>query len=136
MTVSELFLLAGAVEHDGAVERFLTEPPDELHAIAQRGFARMRACGDDVRELIHDGCPVACVDDAAFGYVNIFKAHVNVGFFNGAVLRDSAQVLRGSGKRMRHIRIEPFSDADSSAIDALIEAAYRDVRSRLAERRC
>ena len=27
---------------------------------------------------MHDGCPTACGEDAAFGYVNIFKAHVNV----------------------------------------------------------
>ncbi len=136
MTANDLFLLSGAVGHDPAVERFLNEPPDELHAIAHRWFARMRACGDDVRELIHDGCPVACVDDAAFGYVNIFKAHVNVGFFNGAALQDPQRLLQGSGKRMRHAKLKPFVDADASAIDALIEAAYRDVKARLGVRRC
>jgi hypothetical protein len=46
----------------------------------------MRGCGDDVRELVHDGCPVACVADAPFGYVNVFRTHVNVGFFYGAML--------------------------------------------------
>jgi hypothetical protein len=41
----------------------------------------MRGCGDDVRELLHDGHPTACVGDAAFAYVNAFTAHVDVGFF-------------------------------------------------------
>ncbi len=40
----------------------------------------MRECGGDVRELMHDGCPTVCVGDAAFAYVNVFKAHMNVGF--------------------------------------------------------
>ena len=56
----------------------------ELGPIAQRWFEVMRDCGDDVRELLHDGHPTACVGDAAFAYVNAFKAHVNVGFFRGA----------------------------------------------------
>ena len=48
----------------------------------------MRGCGDDVREHLHDGHPTACIGDAAFAYVNAFRAHVNVGFFLGAILPD------------------------------------------------
>ena len=57
-------------------------------AIAQHWFEVMRGCGDDVRELLHDGHPTACVGDAAFAYVNAFTAHVNVGFFRGAEIAD------------------------------------------------
>ena len=64
------------------------EHSGELGAIAQRWFEVMRDCGDDVRELLHDGHPTACVGDAAFAYVNAFKAHVNVGFFRGAEIAD------------------------------------------------
>ena len=55
----------------------------ELGEIAQHWFAVMRTCRGDVRELLHDGHPTACIGDAAFGYVNAFKDHVNVGFFRG-----------------------------------------------------
>ena len=72
-------------------------------------FEQMRQCGDDVRELMHDGCPVACVEDAPFAYVNEFKSHVNVGFFYGAMLEDPAGILEGSGKRMRHVKLKPGS---------------------------
>jgi hypothetical protein len=41
---------------------------------------------DRVQELLHDGCPVACLGDAPFGYVNVFTSHVNVGFFHCAAL--------------------------------------------------
>ena len=91
----------------------------------------MRECGDDVRELMHDGCPVACIEDVPFGYVNVFRAHVNVGFFFGAQLRDPRGLLVGSGKRMRHVKLRPGDELDSEALTALIETAYFDVQSRL-----
>jgi hypothetical protein len=90
----------------------------------------MRACGDDVRELLHDGHPTACVGDAAFGYVNAFKAHVNVGFFRGAELADPAGLLEGSGKFMRHVKLIPGRDIDAAALAALIESAYADMHRR------
>ncbi len=122
---------SGAVEWDPAIENWLNKQPDELHSIAHEWFARMRECGDDVRELMHDGCPVACVEDAPFGYVNVFTAHVNVGFFHGALLHDPAGLLEGRGKRMRHVKLKPGSAVDSSDLGALIVVAYLDIKTRL-----
>ena len=129
----QIFRLSGATKRDLAVEAWLTGGPVELKSIAQRWFARMRRCGADVRELIHDGCPVACVSDAAFGYVNSFKSHVSVGFFNGAALEDPAGLLEGSGKRMRHVKLRPGGELDTAALAALIEVAYADLKARLTE---
>lgn len=80
---------------------------------------------------MHDGCPVACVEDIAFGYVNAFRSHVNVGFFYGAELRDPAGLLEGTGKRMRHVKLKPEQPYDSAALGKLIEAAYVHVRALL-----
>jgi len=92
----------------------------------------MRECGDDVLELMHDGCPVVCVEDAPFAYVNAFKAHVNVGFFVGAALDDPAGLLEGAGKRMRHVKVRPGANLNAAALSALIDAAYADIKRRLA----
>ena len=92
----------------------------------------MRGCGDDVRELMHDGYPVACVEDAAFAYVNAFRAHVNVGFFYGASLEDPARLLEGAGKRMRHVKVRPGQPVNEAALGELISTAHRDIRLRLA----
>ena len=121
----------GAMKHDPAIDAWLKEQPGDLGAIARRWFAQFRACGDEVLELMHDGCPVACLRDVPFGYVNVFKAHVNVGFFNGAELKDRTRMLEGTGKRMRHVKLKPGVEFDSAALSALIEAAYSDVQSRL-----
>jgi hypothetical protein len=107
------------------------EHSGELGLIARRWFEVMRACGNDVRELLHDGHPTACVDDAAFGYVNAFKAHVNVGFFRGAEIADPQNLLEGTGKFMRHVKLKPERDVDATALTKLIKAAYADMKARL-----
>ncbi len=129
--MTQLFRLSGAVHRDPEVEAWLSDPNDELRRIARVWFEKIRGCGADVRELIHDGGPVACVDGAAFAYVNAFKAHVNVGFFQGAALDDPARLLEGSGKRMRHVKVRWGEPIEAQALGDLIEAAYRDIRARL-----
>jgi hypothetical protein len=128
--MNAILRLSGAGERDLAIDVWLNSPPDELRSIARKWFAEMRERGDDVRELMHDGCPVACIHDAPFGYVNTFKSHVNVGFFNGASLRDPAGLLEGTGKRMRHVKLKPGLDVDSSSLKDLIQAAYLDMKER------
>src|SRR5690606_20318005 len=109
----------------------LAGEPSELRSIARQWFERMRECGDDVLELMHDGCPVACVEDAPFGYVNSFKSHVNVGFYQGASLQDPAGLLEGNGKRMRHVKLKPGSPTNEAALTRLIDDAYADIKARL-----
>ncbi len=102
-----------------------------LGAIARRWFELMRACGDDVRELVHDGAPTACVDDAGFAYANAFTAHVNVGFFRGAELPDPDGLLEGSGRFMRHVKLRPGQAVNEAALRRLVQAAYLDRRRRV-----
>ena len=109
----------------------MREHSGELGAIAQRWFEIMRDCGADVRELLHDGHPTACVSDAAFGYVNAFKAHVNIGFFRGAELHDPCGLLEGTGKFMRHVKLRPEREIDAAALMKLIETAYTDIKGRM-----
>ena len=120
-----------AVRRDPAIEYWLQTHRDELGAIARRWFQVLRGRGDDVRELLHDGHPTACVGDAAFAYVNAFRAHVNVGFFCGATLPDPDGLLEGTGRFMRHVKLRPGRDVDAEALRRLIETAYADMQARL-----
>lgn len=130
--MNQIFLFTESVRRDPAIEAWMKAHSGELGDIARNWFDVMRGCGEDVRELIHDGHPTACVGEAAFGYVNAFTAHVNVGFFRGAELPDPAQLLEGSGKYMRHVKLSPESDFDSTALIKLIDNAYKDMKRRLA----
>ena len=129
--MNQLFRFPNALRRDPAVEVWMHEHTWDLGEIALHWFEVMRACGDDVRELLHDGHPTACVTDAAFAYVNAFTAHVNVGFFRGAELADPASLLQGTGKRMRHVKLRPGRDVDKKALTALIKTAYTDMQRRL-----
>lgn len=129
--MNDLFLLHGGVKDNPEVDLWLTDQTPELGAIAHEWFTRMRRCGDDVLEVIHDGAPTACVGDVAFAYVNAFKANVNVGFFWGAELDDPSSLLEGSGKRMRHVKLRPGASINVEALAALIDAAYADIKRRL-----
>jgi hypothetical protein len=120
-----------AVKHDPAIDAWLRAQRDDLRPFVETWFLRMRQCGGDVRELMHDGCPTACVDDAGFGYVNAFRDHVNVGFFVGALLKDPGRLLEGTGKRGRHVKLRPGREVDSAALAQLIDAAYVDMRARI-----
>jgi hypothetical protein len=126
-----LLRFSGAVERDPAIEAWMKKQSGELGPIARQWFDVMRQCGDEFRELLHDGCPVACVGDAPFGYVNAFKAHVNVGFFQGATLTDPAGLLEGSGKTMRHVKLKPGAVVNAAALARLIDDAYSDIKTRL-----
>jgi hypothetical protein len=131
MERTELFRLDGAVEHDPGIDAWMKRHEGELGVIAQRWFKVMRACGDEVRELLHDDCPVVCLGDFPFAYVNVFTSHVNVGFFQGSALPDPVCLLQGAGKFMRHVKLRPGVDTDFTALRNLIAAAFADIKSRV-----
>ena len=121
----------GAVEHDPAIDAWMQQHRGELGVIAHEWFDVMRKCGDEVRELLHDGCPVASLGDAPFGYVNVFTSHVNVGFFHGAALPDPSRLLQGAGKFMRHVKLRPGTATDAASLRQLIQSAYSDIKARV-----
>lgn len=129
--MSRLFRFPESVPLEPAIDEWMNGRPVELAAIARRWFGALRDCGDDVRELLHDGHPTACVGDAAFAYVNAFTSHVNVGFFHGAEIADPDGLMEGSGKYMRHVKLRPGADFNDDALARLVLAAYADMKARL-----
>ena len=127
---AKLLRFDGGVERDATIDVWFGQR-GVLGEMARGWFEVMRGCGDEVRELLHDGCPVACVGDVPFGYVNVFKAHVNVGFFQGAGLQDPGRLLQGDGKFMRHVKLRAGVAMDDAALRRLIERAYAEMKARL-----
>jgi hypothetical protein len=128
---SDLLRFDSTLKRDPSIDAWMMEHAGELGAIASHWFEVMRGSGDEVRELLHDGCPVACLGDVPFGYVNAFTSHVNVGFFHGAALADPARLLQGNGKSMRHVKLRPGDAGNSVALHRLIDAAYSYIKARV-----
>jgi len=126
-----LFRLDGARRRHPDVAQWFEGHGDALGELARRWYRRAYACGDDVTEVMHDGQPTLCVDGAAFAYVDAFTNHANLGFFQGAELPDSAGLMEGKGRFMRHVKLRVGEMINEPALQALIEAAYSDVKHRL-----
>ena len=126
--VDALFLLPGAARRDPAVEAWF-DSADPLRLMLHPWFAAMRDCGDDVREIMHDHCPTACIDTpagpAAFAYVAAYSRHASIGFFHGAWMADPAGLLEGGGKRMRHVKLRLGEERDEAALATLLVEGYR-----------
>jgi hypothetical protein len=133
MSETRLFTLEGGRRNDPVVERWFAEVPAELRGLAWKWFEQMRACGADVLETLHDGHPTTCVGPLAFGYVNAFRAHVNLGFYFGSALADPEGLLQGTGRFMRHVRLDPQQPHPEPALRQLIRVAYADIKARQAD---
>ncbi len=124
---------SGTKKRDPAIADWLRVRPEPFKTMALTWFEWMRASGRDVEELLHDGYPIVCVDEAPFAYVNAYRDHVNVGFFYGALLDDPAHLLEGAGRRGRHVKLWPGREVDDGALRNLITAAYADIKLRVLE---
>lgn len=126
-----LFRFSSAMKRHPDVEAWLAGD-DPMRAVVRPWFEALRGLGPDVRELLHDGHPTTCVEDAAFAYVDAFAVHAAIGFYQGADLPDPARLLEGGGKRMRHVKLRWGQPIDENALEALLIAAHADMRARVA----
>ena len=123
-----------AVDRDPAVEAWFRDFPEPLRLLVLPWFERMRSRGSDVRELIHDGCPVACAGEAAFGYVTPSGRTPRSASSRARRCPTRLELLEGTGKRMRHVKIRPGVPSDEGALEDLVGAAYSDMRQRIIAR--
>lgn len=124
-----LFPLPAGPVPNPSVDAWLAAQPPPLAVLAAPWLARMRGCGPDVTETLHDGMPTGCVAGCAFAYLGAFRAHVNLGFFAGSTLPDPLGLLEGTGRFMRHVKLRPEVARDEAALAALLQAAYTQVRA-------
>jgi hypothetical protein len=127
----KLLTFTDATDNDPRILEWRADHSGPLGLIAADWFTTIRQRGANITEILHDGYPTACVDVYPFAYVGVFKAHVNVGFFYGAELDDPANLLEGTGKRMRHVKIRADEEVKSQTLESLIASAYHDIQQRI-----
>jgi hypothetical protein len=64
-------------------------------------------------------------------YIGAFKKHVNLGFYYGAILPDPQGLLEGTGKNLRHIKVNTLEAVDQPAVRDMLRAAHKERKEAL-----
>lgn len=125
------------VDTHGTYEDALSGLSDQVKEIA----GRLRALISDVYpEVIEVPWPKQKIIGYGVGpkkmsehfcYIGAFKAHVNLGFYYGAVLPDPEGLMEGTGINLRHIKFKSLEAADQPAVRDLLEAALEQRNTAL-----
>ncbi len=112
------------------VAQFVGEYSPDVARAARAARARVRKLLPGAFELVYDNynalavafSPTEKVSDVILS-VAVYPRWVSLFFARGASLPDPEGVLRGSGRRIRHVVLQPVSVIDTRAVRALIRAA-------------
>lgn len=63
-----------------------------------------------------------------YAYISVQSSHVNLGFYHGASLSDPANLLKGTGKALRHIKIHDASSTRDPQVVNLLRQAIAERR--------
>ena len=60
-----------------------------------------------------------------FCYIAVLKERINLGFYYGIDLPDPENLLEGTGKKLRHVKIRHAEQLTNPALRNLVEAASK-----------
>jgi len=69
--------------------------------------------------------PTDRVIEDCISMISVYRKHVNLRFTHGTELNDSYRVLKGTGKRMRHISVTTLSELNRPEIRAYLRQARK-----------
>jgi len=113
----------------GTFKELLADVDPELAAIARRLRTMIRAVDAGTVETVRLGDHAATYGvgprkmSDGYAYIMPMRGYVNLGFYQGAELKDPERLLEGTGKGLRHVKIRSLAEADRAPIRALVAAA-------------
>jgi hypothetical protein len=118
------------------LDRFISKYSSTVAADGRAALAKLRRLVPGAVELVYDNynflvvgfCPSERASDAVLSLV-FTPRWVSVCFLQaGKALPDPHRLLRGSGTRVRNVRLESAKDVDTPAVRALIKEALARAR--------
>lgn len=105
----------------------------EVAAMGRAVLKKMRARIPGAVEMVYDNynglvvgfSPTERPSDAVFSVI-LFPRWVTLCFLYGAFLDDPEKILKGSGSRVRNVRLPSAADLDQPAIRALVDQAIAE----------
>jgi hypothetical protein len=111
------------------VDEYITGLPLEQQEVAGALRKLILGASPRVEETIKWGKPWFCYGEDAVCYIAAQKDYVNFGFARGAELSDPDELLEGTGKGMRHIKVKTMKDVRRKPLTALVKHALKLVSS-------
>jgi hypothetical protein len=112
------------------LDEFLQAYPETIRALVMQTRALILRVMPDAIEMVDPPSKIV-----AYGFsrtyaglvcaIAPFAGHVNLMFSRGAQLADPHGLLKGAGKRARHLKITALEDLQHPAAQALLEEALR-----------
>ena len=114
------------------LKKFLGAFSPEIAKIALRVRAFVLGQAPLAHELIYDADDAVALGYSfterpcdAFCHVAIYAGWVNLGFNRGSLIPDPERLLEGSGRWVRHIRIESLDDLREPHVGRFLRAAMK-----------
>jgi hypothetical protein len=122
------------------LDSFIGKYTPEIGTLAKAVLAKMRARLPGAVEVVYDNynalaigfSPTETTSDVIFS-ITLYPRWVSLFFMHGANLPDPKKLLKGSGKRVRHIVLEDASTLDEPAVKALMDQALKSAAKPLDE---
>jgi hypothetical protein len=109
------------------VEEFLSNFPDQIQMITKEVRRMARRAMPLAHEFLYYDAVNYSLSDSPLEricYISPAQTQVTLGFLFGAHLDDERHLLRGIGKRARHIKIRTLEEAKNPALKELVKAAW------------
>jgi hypothetical protein len=116
---------------DQSLDEFLVNHPEEVRKLVlnARGLI-LEVMPDVIEQLDPSANLIGYGTDRSYkGLVcgiAIYKTYINLMFARGASLPDPVGLLRGTGKRARHIKIETAADLENPGVRTMLESAVHE----------
>ena len=113
----------------GTFDELLAGVEPGLAAIARRLRAMIRKVDASTVETVRLGDNAATYGVGpkkmtdGYAYIMPMRGYINLGFYQGALLADPKQLLEGTGKGLRHVKVRSLAEADRPPVRALVGAA-------------
>lgn len=121
----------------GTFEDLLAISPEALHPIAIRLREIILELDPNAVEVVRLGDKASTFGvgpkkmSEGYAYVLPHKKWVNLGFYKGALLKDEHNLLEGTGKKLRHIKMHSLEDVNRPEVKELLKRALAERKEAL-----
>ena len=109
-------------------ETWLAEQPGEKHQLIREIRSAILDAGHNFTEGIKWGTPGYWLPEISRRNICYIAPHTNyvrLGFFNGATMPDPENILEGTGKKLRHIKVYEVTDSNRQTLTNYVDASAK-----------